>query len=102
MLRGDIYRHYGGGKYVFHAIALPISLLTESVTIDKDYKAYHTEEDIPIRVVESLGVTFVDWHGPLVIYESDTIWARPVDMFFGHVALGNGVWSKRFTKTSVV
>jgi hypothetical protein len=81
------YVHYGNGHhYYLLTIALPIECMPESDVFGRA-TALHTELSEHIEIFNIGNVVFTEKDEFLAIYqregESD-LYARPVDMFFGH------------------
>lgn len=101
----DKYVHFKGGKYIFKCIAVPLieTHILEMAPETSVHFAKHEGELKEVRLYDVMGITVVDWHEPLVIYQSTedfyrlNYWARPVDDFFGYKEV-NGSLVKRFTK----
>ncbi|MCU5742856.1 hypothetical protein OCC47_16145 [Bacillus cereus] len=95
MKYGDLYTHYKQKEYFFISIALPLNeyrgCLSELRTINLAYDAHTPEGEEPWRVqlYAYKGITFINKDAPHVIYQSeddyetDKVWAREVDEFFG-------------------
>lgn len=102
MKNGDYYTHYKGGEYWFQCIALPLSEVQDKSQLQQTGTARYHENDKDIDLYFSNGVWFVDDDVPQVIYQSekdyntDKVWAREVDDFFGYKSL-IGLQVKRFT-----
>jgi hypothetical protein len=99
MKTGDFYQHYKGGEYYFDCIALPLNGLRSARKITT--ARYHENtHDIQLFIDDS-GTTFIDSALPHVIYQSekdydtDKVWAREVDDFFGYKEK-DGRFIKRF------
>lgn len=110
MKHGDFYMHYKQKEYFFSDIALPLNefrgCMSGLRTINLAYDA-HTPEGEEIQRVQLYfreGVTFINRDTPHVIYQSeddyetDKVWAREVDEFFGMVNVTPFKTVKRFTK----
>lgn len=108
MKHGDIYDHFKGGEYFFDSIALPKDDLNIKYDIRRDMRStqratYHdgTRE---VKLYSYGGIPFIDASVPHVIYqakadyETDKVYARPVDDFFGYKTQPNGQQTKRFTR----
>ncbi|MEC2335146.1 hypothetical protein [Bacillus subtilis] len=92
------YKHYKGDKYTLLTIALPIESMPENVSFARSY-AFHTELEEEIDIFNVDNVVYTEKDEFLVIYKRDnspTIYARPVDMFFGNTNYGG----KRFVEVT--
>ncbi|PEP86141.1 hypothetical protein CN584_08455 [Bacillus pseudomycoides] len=110
MKHGDLYTHYKQKEYFFDRIALPVSeFIGRSYGLEDIGVAFdtHTPDGQEIRQVKlfySNGVTFIDSDKPHVIYQSEDdyntekVWAREVDEFFGMVNITPFKTVRRFTK----
>lgn len=111
MKHGDIYDHFKGGEYFFDTIALPKDDLNIKHDIRRDMRStqvamYHdgTRE---VKLYSYGGIPFIDASVPHVIYqaetdyETDKVYARPVDDFFGYKEKPNGQLVKRFTRRTL-
>jgi hypothetical protein len=98
MRNGDFYQHYKNKEYYFDCIALPVDSVTSRRMLIKDGVALdaHTPDDVPEPQELQLfrtsdGIVFIAAPDPHVIYQSeedyntDKVWARRVDDFFGNV-----------------
>jgi hypothetical protein len=100
MKNGDFYKHFKGGEYFFSCIALPLEGRTN---VEEAGVARYHDNTYDINMYISDGVTFVDSDVPLVIYQSeqhynsDFVFAREVDIFFGYKDKGSNVMVKSFT-----
>jgi hypothetical protein len=106
MKNGDFYKHYKGGEYFFDCIALPLEVSPFS-KIAKEEKhtqtARHHEntQDLDLYLIN--GVTFIKSDVPHVIYQSEKdyntnfVFAREVDDFFGYKHIIGSHYIKRFT-----
>jgi hypothetical protein len=116
MRNGDFYTHFKKGtEYFFDCIALPVGDVINQRNLTKNGVALdaHTPDDVPepqeLQLFTSLeGVTFISAPDPHVIYQSeedyntDKVWARRVDDFFGYKVTTEPVthtqhFQKRFT-----
>lgn len=107
MKNGDLYKHLDGQEYVFNCIALPFKDPDLSKR-DKE-RMLHTHDARLhdkvewLNVYQSGGATFIDSDVPHVLYQSkkdfeddtDFVYAREVDNFFGQENKGSGMF-KRF------
>jgi hypothetical protein len=111
MKNGDFYMHCKNTEYFFDSIALPLkgnSHLTrrikEGMTFCQSARYHENTHDLNLYNFD--GVTFIDSDVPHVIYQSekdydtDKVWAREVDDFFGYKKEKNGQLVKRFTLKS--
>ncbi|PTY93007.1 hypothetical protein [Heyndrickxia sporothermodurans] len=108
MKYGDEYRHYKGGHYRFLGIAFPVksgelSAETQSYLTRTGTARYHENtHDINLFMID--GAYFIDSDVPHVIYQSekdyqsDHMWAREVDDFFGYILSPEGNFVRRFAK----
>jgi len=106
MKHGDYYHHYKDVEYYFDCIAIPLkdARLSKYVSRNKvkvPSARYHEDtHDLDLYVFE--GITFINSDVPHVIYQSekdydtDRIYAREVDNFFGVVDVGYNEYEKRF------
>ncbi|MEH6949155.1 hypothetical protein V7068_19210 [Bacillus sp. JJ634] len=106
MKRGDFYRHLNGEEYYFCCIALPINETTLHLTSNQKACDAHTPTGEEIQMIDlyhANGVTFINRDEPHVIYQSEKdydtnkVWARKVDNFFGYKIKELGQMEKRFT-----
>lgn len=106
MKTGDFYTHYKGGEYFFDCIALPIGLNQFNKYKMKQYltqTARHHENTYDLNLYLINGVTFVESENPHVIYQAEKdydtnkVWAREVDDFFGYKNLTGSHYVKRFS-----
>lgn len=102
MLQGDMYKHYKGGVYQFHQIALPLDeKVIDKVEFVMDvWNADTGEKTSSIYVDKNTNVYFVNEEFPHVLYQSEEttlFWVRRVNEFFDF-KLKNDVWVKRFTQ----
>lgn len=105
MKRGDLYKHFKGGEYLFQDIALPLqdSFVNKMHLASFRKVRYHENtHDIELYASNS-GAMFIDSDVPYVIYQgkedcgTDKVWAREIDEFFGVVITPFNV-VKRFAK----
>lgn len=110
MKKGDVYRHYKGGIYMYIGIASTVE--PEVVPNFRCYtQAKHSETEKIVNVSQVMEDVYVsDAKEPVVLYKSSKdgqLWARPVHLFFDHkvVAKPSDVFPdpvikhvKRFTK----
>lgn len=106
MKRGDFYEHYKGTEYFFACIALPVKdeniprRIKDSMSYVQD--ARYQEDTHDLKIFESGGAMFIDSEVPHVIYQSekdyntDYVYAREVDDFFGYTEDKHGKMVKRF------
>ena len=95
MKKGDFYNHYREGKeYYFDCIALPVEpwMKIKPSSVNPHGVARYHEDTHDIELyVSGEGVTFIDSDVPHVIYQSEDdyntekVYAREVDDFFGWV-----------------
>jgi hypothetical protein len=99
MKKGDVYRHYKGGIYMFIGIATPNDRVGFAKAI---LKAKHSETEKEVRIVEIIDNVYLsDTEEPVVLYKDSKdgqLWARPVDMFFDHKWAEPTKLVKRFEK----
>lgn len=110
MKHGDLYNHHKNKEYWYDGIALPISQLDKRhVAVSENGVAYDAatpegEEPRQVQLYCSNGITFVDKETPHVVYQSeddydtDKVWVREVDEFFGMVKDKQGKLVRRFLK----
>jgi hypothetical protein len=104
MKTGDFYSHYKGGEYYFDCIALPLKGSKRARKI-QTARYHENTHDIDLYIDEN-GTTFIDSDVPHVIYQAekdyntDKVWAREVDDFFGYKDVGISYVQKRFTLKS--
>ncbi|MFJ8528502.1 hypothetical protein [Bacillus sp. NPDC094106] len=110
MKNGDFYKHYKQKEYYFCSIALPLNEFTgrtielEANGIAQDAHTPNGEEIKEAQLYYHKGVTLIDREKPHVIYqaevdyETNKVWAREVDEFFGMQELPSGELVKRFVK----
>lgn len=106
MKTGDFYQHYKDVEYYFCCIALPMKdeSLSKYVIRNKinDQTARYHEDTHDLEMYVYEGITFIDSEVPHVIYQSekdydtDKVFAREVDDFFGVVNV-DGEYKNRFT-----
>jgi hypothetical protein len=100
MKKGDFYTHFKGGEYYFDCIALP---LEERESGEKIQTARYHDDTRDVDLYVENGVTFIDAEVPHVIYQAEKdydtnkVWAREVDDFFGYKHLTGSHFQKRFT-----
>lgn len=109
MKHGDFYQHFKGGEYFFDSIALPLSGVVNTRSLIKNGVALdaHTPENEEVQELQLYrtpeGLTLIASPYPHVIYQSEKdydtekVWARKVDDFFGIKEYGDGSYHKRFT-----
>ncbi|HDR7207583.1 MULTISPECIES: hypothetical protein [Bacillus cereus group] len=110
MQHGDLYMHYKQKEYFFSCIALPFNEFEGRASELEDggiaFDA-HTPEGQEINKVQMFyhkGVTFIDKDKPHVIYQSEddynteNVWAREVENFFGMVNVTPRKTVRRFIK----
>lgn len=106
MKNGDFYNHFKGAEYFFDCIALPLrssylSKRIHSMMAESGTARYH-EDTHDLQLFYLDGVAFIDSDVPHVIYQSekhydtDFVYAREVDDFFGYKQDANGKYIKRF------
>lgn len=106
MKNGDFYQHYKGGEYFFDCIALPLqdsslSFLTVNKMTETGKARYH-ENTHDLNLYAIGGATYIDSDVPHVIYQSEKdydtekVWAREVDDFFGYKHVTGSHYIKRF------
>lgn len=91
------YTHYKGGTYNLLTIALPIEQMPQTENFGRA-EAFHTELEETIEIFSVGSIVFSEKMEFLVLYQREdeaTIYARPVDMFFEHVAIDE-TFVKRF------
>ncbi|OPD57618.1 hypothetical protein [Bacillus anthracis] len=111
MKTGDFYKHYKGKDYFFDCIALPVdefmgrpSELEDFGLVALDAHTPDGQEIVEVKLFYSNGVTFIDKDKAHVIYQAeedhdtDKVWAREVDEFFGMVSITPFKTIRRFTK----
>lgn len=110
MKHGDFYQHFKGTEYFFCGIALPISEFTgkktllEETQMALDAHTPHGEEVQEVKLFDCNGIMLIDRDTPHVIYQSekdydtDRVWAREVNDFFGFKSFVDGSFIKRFSK----
>lgn len=90
MKYGDYYNHYKGVEYWFQCIALPLNEATDKRKLEENGVARYHENDRDIALYFNNGTWYVDDDVPHVIYQSEQdydtekVWAREVDDFFGY------------------
>lgn len=106
MKNGDFYTHYKGGEYWFDCLALPLkdrnlSTRVFNQTIITGTARYHENtHDLNLYLYD--GITFIDYDLPCVIYQAEKdhdtefVWAREIDDFFGYKIKDDGSYIKRF------
>jgi hypothetical protein len=107
MRYADKYKHCKGGEYFFQGIAFPLrdgNLSFKTVqSLDLLGTARYHENTHDVELYGLDGVMFIDSEYPHVIYQSekdydtDRVWAREVDDFFGYKLQENGQLIKRFS-----
>ncbi|MGF7535348.1 hypothetical protein AAGG74_16990 [Bacillus mexicanus] len=115
MNKGDLYKHYKCGLYEFIGISIPLkdSLININATNLKKTKIAKFEENLEDTYLYEIkgisnqpsnsGLIVTDTDIPYVVYKSkDTniIWLRRADDFFGFTKNQYNVLVKRFTRTS--
>ncbi|MGU3372799.1 hypothetical protein [Bacillus mycoides] len=110
MKHGDLYTHYKQKEYFFDRIALPVSEFTgrsnglEDIGVASDSHTPDGQEIRQMKLLYSNGVTFIDSDKPHVIYQSEDdyntekVWAREVEIFFGMVNVTPRKTVRRFIK----
>lgn len=108
MKHGDIYDHFKGGEYFFDTIAFPKDDLSIKPDIRRDMRtlqvATHHETLDAIKLYSYGGIPFIDASVPHVIYQAEEdyntekVYARPVDDFFGYKSKPNGQLVQRFKR----
>lgn len=109
MKHGNFYKHFRKGtEYCFCTIALPLKEFSgresqlEAIGVSHDA---HTPDGEPVREIQLynlFGITLIDRETPHVIYQSEhdynteKVWAREVDDFFGYKKMEDGSLVKRF------
>lgn len=110
MRKGDIYRHFKGNDYVFLGISVPMFDIDDDYIKSKLkplYKSFYSElPEREINVYHYKGILVANTECPMVLYhrkneDRETIWARPVDLFYGEKHFEDGSSIKRFTLTGV-
>lgn len=100
MKHGDFYKHLDGQEYVFNCIALPFQ--DPNLSKRDRERMLHTHDARLhdkvewLNVYESGGATFIDSDVPHVLYQkkkdfeddTDFVYAREVDNFFGQTLEG--------------
>jgi len=85
----DVYKHWGNRKkYKTIAIALPFNVAVGVLGSEGSGKALHTENEKHIRYFSDGNIYYTECDEYLVLYQrqgENTVYARPVDMFFEHV-----------------
>src|SRR4051812_16520027 len=103
MKNGDFYNHYKGGEYFFDCIALPLVNHAYEIKPHFIQKVRYHEDTQDMNLYVANGVTYIESDIPYVIYQSekdydtDKVWAREVDDFFGYKQLSDNNYVKRFT-----
>lgn len=111
MRYGQLYQHYKQKEYFFCGIALPIREYTGSdmdlALANLAYDAHTPEDEEEIGRLQLYvheGAYYIDRDVYHVIYQSkddyetDKVWVREVEEFFGMVDLPTGNKVKRFTQ----
>lgn len=107
MKNGDFYRHFKGGEYYFDCIALPLKDIQlrrrlVSAVAESGVARYH-EDTHDLALYNFDGVAFIDSNVPHVIYQAerdydtDFVYAREVNDFFGYKEGSDGSFVKRFS-----
>ena len=111
MKQGEFYHHFRKGtEYCFRSIALPLNEFRgnkdDLVKVNPAQDA-HTPSGEPVREIQLYdyqGVTFIERDMPHVIYQSeedydtDDVWAREVEDFYGYKKMDDGTMVKRFVR----
>ena len=108
MKNGDFYKHWKkGNEYFFCGIALPLNEYRgkkDRLEELDDAQDAHTPENEEIQTIKLYmvdGIMLIDRETPHVIYqaekdyETNKVWAREVDDFFGYKN-DNGTLKKKF------
>jgi hypothetical protein len=108
---GDFYTHFKEGtEYYFYGIALPkieytsiTNLHLKEINLAFDAHTPKGEEVRRVQLYCINGIMLIDRETPHVVYQSehnydtDDVWVREVDDFFGYKVI-NGIYIKRFTR----
>lgn len=100
MKTGDLYKHYKGEEYCFDCIALPLDLKRNVKKVNT--ARYHEDTHDIDLYIDNNGTTFIDSELPHVIYQAEKhydtnfVYAREVNNFFGAVAINSDGMVKRF------
>lgn len=105
---GDVYDHFKGGEYFFDGIALPKDDLNIYFDVRRGMQfeqlAKYHDGTRDVKLYTYGGVTFIDSNVPHVIYQAaadydtDKVYAREVDDFFGYKIKENGEAIQRFVR----
>lgn len=110
MKYGDEYLHFKGNRYRFIGIALPMTDAMSEETINSmtyvgEARYHDNTRDVSLYVID--GAHFIKSDVPHVIYQSekdyetDRVWAREVDDFFGYKLTPEGNFVKRFALAQI-
>lgn len=101
MNKGDFYTHYKGGEYFFDSIALPLTTQRNLTNVGE--ARYHDNSHDLELYIDDNGTIFINSDLPHVIYQgedhydTDFVWAREVDDFFGYKHITGSHHIKRFS-----
>lgn len=114
MKKGQEYKHFKGGQYIFLGITIPLKATEcsfEKSHLKRVGRAMHSESQESITLFDyfglpesgGAGLIFSDTDVPYVLYqnikdvEGEKLWLRQVEDFFGYKEFGSGEMVRRFS-----